>query len=113
MSDANLNARWCRCIAEELDRAGVALVVLCPGSRNSPLLFALAAVFAPAAGAPDRRLSHIDERSAAFIALGAARASGRPAVVCVTSGSALANCAPALTEVSARSQQSSSSPASS
>ena len=101
MSDPNLNARWCRCIAEELDRAGVGLVVLCPGSRNSPLLFALAAVFAPQTGEADRRLSHIDERSAAFIALGAAKASGRPAVVCVTSGSAVANCAPALAEAKA------------
>ena len=101
ITDANLNARWCRCIAEELARAGVGLVVLCPGSRNSPLLFALAAVFAPAAGERDRRLSHVDERSAAFIALGAAKISGRPAVVCVTSGSAVANCAPALAEAKA------------
>ena len=101
MSDPNRNARWCRCIAEELARAGTALVVLCPGSRNSPLLFALADAFAPAPGERDRRLSHIDERSAAFIALGAAKAAGRPAVVCVTSGSAVANCAPALAEAKA------------
>ena len=101
MSDPNRNARWCRCIAEELARAGTALVVLCPGSRNSPLLFALADAFAPAAGERDRRLSHIDERSAAFIALGAAKAAGRPAVVCVTSGSAVANCVPALAEAKA------------
>ena len=101
MNDLNRNARWCRCIAEELARAGTALVVLCPGSRNSPLLFALAEVFAPAPGERDRRLSHIDERSAAFIALGAAKTSGRPSVVCVTSGSAVANCAPALAEAKA------------
>lgn len=101
MNDPNLNARWCRCIAEELARAGTVLAVLCPGSRNSPLLFALAAAFAPAGDEAERRVSHVDERSAAFIALGAARAAGRPAVVCVTSGSAVANCAPALAEAKA------------
>ncbi|HYE07502.1 MAG TPA: 2-succinyl-5-enolpyruvyl-6-hydroxy-3-cyclohexene-1-carboxylic-acid synthase [Planctomycetota bacterium] len=89
--DPNLNALWCRAIAEELRRGGVGDVVLCPGSRNAPLLFALAAAF------PDA-WSHVDERSGAFMALGAAKASGRPALVCVTSGSALANCAPALAE---------------
>lgn len=95
MNDPNLNALWCRAIAEELRRAGVQHVVLCPGSRNSPLLHALHAQFA------DRCLSHIDERSAGFIALGLSRASGERVAVCVTSGSALANLLPAVVEADA------------
>lgn len=93
--DANLNALWCRALSEELVRAGTAHAVLCPGSRNSPLLFNLAHAFG------ERAISHIDERSAAFIALGCIRATGKPAVVCVTSGTALANCLPALCEAHA------------
>ena len=95
MTDPNRNARWARVIAEEMRRAGTGLAVLCPGSRNSPLLFALATAFGEDA------VSHIDERSAGFLALGFMRASGRPAVVCVTSGSAVANLLPALVEARA------------
>ena len=93
--DANRNARWARLIAEELHRAGVSHVVLCPGSRNSPLLFALATQFGTAA------ISHVDERSAGFIALGLIRATGTATAVCVTSGSALANVLPAVCEADA------------
>lgn len=95
MSDANANA-WCaRLIAESLNDFDTAAVVTCPGNRNAPLLFALKQVFA------ERCYSHIDERSAAFMALAMARASGRPAVVCMTSGTAVANCLPALCEAHA------------
>jgi len=98
--DVNLNALWSRLIAEELHRAGVRTAVLCPGSRNSPLLFALARELG------DRVISHTDERSAGFIALGIAKAGGGPhggdpAAVCVTSGSALANLMPAIVEAHA------------
>jgi 2-succinyl-5-enolpyruvyl-6-hydroxy-3-cyclohexene-1-carboxylate synthase len=93
--DPNLNALWCRAIAEELKRAGVKYVVLCPGSRNSPLLHALHAQFGDAA------ISHIDERSAGFMALGLARASDERVAICVTSGSALANLLPAVVEADA------------
>jgi 2-succinyl-5-enolpyruvyl-6-hydroxy-3-cyclohexene-1-carboxylate synthase len=93
--DPNRNARWTRLISEELQRGGVAHVVLCPGSRNSPLVFALATAFGTAA------ISHVDERSAGFIALGLIRSTGKPAVVCVTSGSALANLLPAVVEADA------------
>ncbi len=93
--DPNLNALWCRAIAEELKRAGVAHVVLCPGSRNSPLLHAFDLQFGAAC------LSHIDERSAGFIAIGLARATGHHVAVCVTSGSALANLLPAVVEADA------------
>jgi 2-succinyl-5-enolpyruvyl-6-hydroxy-3-cyclohexene-1-carboxylate synthase len=95
MTDVNRNARWARLIAEELARAGVSHVVLCPGSRNSPLLFALAAQFGECA------CSHVDERSAGFIALGLIRASATAVAVCVTSGSALANLLPAVCEADA------------
>ena len=93
--DANRNQRWSRLIAEELRRGGIRRAVLCPGSRNSPLLAALAAVFGDTACT-----SHVDERSAGFLALGMAR-SGVPAAVCVTSGSALANLLPAVAEAHA------------
>ena len=93
--DPNLNALWARCIAEELHRAGCTRAILCPGSRNSPLVFALATVLGNGC------ISHTDERSAAFLALGMIKVTGKPAVVCVTSGSALANCLPALTEAHA------------
>ncbi len=93
--DLNRNARWARLIAEELRRAGVSHVVLCPGSRNSPLLFALAEAFGEDA------LSHVDERSAGFLALGLIRAIGSAVAVCVTSGSAVANLLPAVCEAAA------------
>ncbi len=95
MTPESRNDRWARLIAEELQRGGAGLAVLCPGSRNSPLVFALATVFGSGA------VSHIDERSAGFLALGFIRATGRPAVVCVTSGSAVANLLPALVEAQA------------
>jgi len=94
-TDPNLNALWSRAIAEELARAGCGGVVLCPGSRNSPLLFALAAQFG------DNAWSCIDERAAAFAALGAIKATGKAMAVCVTSGTAVAECLPAMCEAGA------------
>ncbi len=95
MSDPNLNALWARLIAEELFRAHVGYVVLCPGSRNSPLLFALHKQFG------DRCRFHIDERGAGFIALGLIKATGNAVAICVTSGSAVANLMPAIVEADA------------
>ena len=77
---------------DELARCGLEHAVTCPGSRNAPLLLALAG---------DERIachSVIDERSAGFVALGAAKASGRPAAIAVTSGTAAANLLPAVVE---------------
>ncbi|GAB2797075.1 2-succinyl-5-enolpyruvyl-6-hydroxy-3-cyclohexene-1-carboxylic-acid synthase [Nonlabens tegetincola] len=78
-----------------LIRRGVADVVVCPGSRSQAL--ALAAAAAETAGAI-RLHVRVDERSAAFFALGLARETGLPAPVIVTSGTAVANLAPAAFE---------------
>ena len=75
---------------------GVTRCVLCPGSRNAPLCatFSRHAVF---------ECRHItDERSAGFVALGWAAQCGAPVAVCVTSGSAVANLHPAVSEASYR-----------
>ena len=77
---------------DEWVRAGVTEAVVAPGSRSTPLVLALAAQ-------PHMRLhTYIDERSAAFFALGLGLASGRPAVVVTTSGTAAAELHPAVVE---------------
>ena len=68
-------------------------VVLCPGSRNAPLVHALSHQLA---GATCHSI--IDERSAGFYALGLAIATHRAVVVCCTSGTAVANLHPAVAE---------------
>ena len=82
-------------LVDELVRCGVQHAVLCPGSRNAPLSFALHA--AEQAG---RLILHvrIDERSAGFLALGLALRSGLPVPVACTSGTAAANLHPAVLE---------------
>ncbi|MBB5914454.1 2-succinyl-5-enolpyruvyl-6-hydroxy-3-cyclohexene-1-carboxylate synthase [Nocardia transvalensis] len=82
-------------VVDELVRGGVQDVVLCPGSRNAPLAFALQA--ADAAGRL-RLHMRIDERTAGFLALGLAVSSGRPVPVVMTSGTAVANLGPAVLE---------------
>ena len=75
-------------LADELIRCGLREVVLAPGSRSAPLAIA----FHHRAEAGDVRLSvRIDERSAAFCALGLAKRSRRPAAVICTSGTAAAH----------------------
>jgi len=75
-------------LVDELIRCGLNEVVLAPGSRSAPL----AIEFHRRAQAGDLRLSvRIDERSAAFCALGLAKASGSPAAVLCTSGTAAAH----------------------
>ncbi len=90
----NLNALWCRLLVEELYRSGVRLIALAPGSRSSPL--ALAAIEHPRM----ETVVHFDERALAFLALGWARSTGRPAAVITTSGTAVANLFPAVAEAS-------------
>ncbi len=88
----NANTALASALVEELARCGVRHAVLAPGSRSTPL--ALALWRNPAIEAT----VHVDERSAGFLALGAAQAGGRPAVVACTSGSAAANLHPAVVE---------------
>ena len=79
-------------MAEELARSGVRRAVISPGSRSTPLAVALWRQ-------PAIEVSVIlDERSAGFFALGSALATGAPAAVLCTSGSAAANLHPAVVE---------------
>ena len=71
---------------------GVSRAVLCPGSRNAPIVHDI--VETGSIGC----VSVTDERSAGFVALGMALETGQPVAVCVTSGSALLNVAPAVAE---------------
>ena len=95
MTGPNASTAQARVLVDELARGGLTDVVLCPGSRSAPFAFAFDAE-------PRVRLHvHPDERSAAFVALGIARVTGRPAAVVVTSGSAVANLHPAVVEADA------------
>jgi len=87
-----LNQLWARALVEELVRGGVEHAVVCPGSRSTPLALACA----EQAGL--KTWSVIDERSEAFFALGIGKASGKPAMVVATSGTAGAHFYPAATE---------------
>ncbi|MFT4551558.1 MAG: 2-succinyl-5-enolpyruvyl-6-hydroxy-3-cyclohexene-1-carboxylate synthase [Chlamydiales bacterium] len=89
-----LNQLWSELIIEELIRCGVGIFVLSPGSRCSPLTAAVAS------NSQAKSIMHYDERGAAFFALGYARATMKPAVLICTSGSAVANYFPAVTEAS-------------
>jgi 2-succinyl-5-enolpyruvyl-6-hydroxy-3-cyclohexene-1-carboxylate synthase len=92
---AAVQTLWAELIAATLADAGVRTCVISPGSRSTPLVLALAA---------DSRLelpTIIDERAAAFYALGIARATGEPAALVCTSGSAAAHYLPALVEAHA------------
>jgi 2-succinyl-5-enolpyruvyl-6-hydroxy-3-cyclohexene-1-carboxylate synthase len=84
-------AAFATTLVDEWRRAGVTDVVLAPGSRSTPLALAVDA-------APLRLHVHLDERSAAFYALGLGLATGRPAPVVVTSGTAAAELHPAVVE---------------
>ncbi len=90
----NLLTVWSRLIAASLVSAGVRHVVVSPGSRSTPFLLAL------------RERTELgltcalDERTAAFIALGMGRATGQPAAVLATSGTAPAHWFPAVIEAS-------------
>lgn len=90
-------ALWVAAFFDELVRWGVHDVVVSPGSRSTAL--AMAAFELSQRCPRDLRLYvNVDERGAAFLALGMAKASGRPAVLVCTSGTALANYYPAVIE---------------
>ncbi|HEY0390927.1 MAG TPA: 2-succinyl-5-enolpyruvyl-6-hydroxy-3-cyclohexene-1-carboxylic-acid synthase [Solirubrobacterales bacterium] len=92
MDSTNANTALASAFTEELARGGVRLAVISPGSRSTPLAVALWRQ-------PEIKVSVIvDERSAAFFALGAAQATGAPVAMLCTSGTAAANYHPAICE---------------
>jgi len=91
---ASINTRWGALTAEVLVRLGVEDVVISPGSRSTPLTVG----FARHPRLQCRVI--LDERSAAFFALGQAQVRRRPVVLVCTSGTAVANYLPAVVEAS-------------
>ncbi|WP_135826125.1 2-succinyl-5-enolpyruvyl-6-hydroxy-3-cyclohexene-1-carboxylic-acid synthase [Halorussus ruber] len=88
----NRNTLWARALVSELDAAGIDAVCIAPGSRSTPLTVAFAQH-------PEIEVfSHLDERSAAFFALGRAKRTGKPTPLVCTSGTAAANFHPAVIE---------------
>jgi 2-succinyl-5-enolpyruvyl-6-hydroxy-3-cyclohexene-1-carboxylate synthase len=88
----NVSATFAATLADELVRSGIRHVIVAPGSRSTPAALALAA-------RPELRLEVFhDERSAGFAALGVGLASGRPAVVLCSSGTAAAELHAAVVE---------------
>jgi 2-succinyl-5-enolpyruvyl-6-hydroxy-3-cyclohexene-1-carboxylate synthase len=90
----NRNVLWAETLVDELAAGGLDAACVSPGSRSTPLTMAFAAhddveVF-----------SILDERSAAFFALGRARRTGTPTALVCTSGTAAANYHPAIVEAS-------------
>jgi 2-succinyl-5-enolpyruvyl-6-hydroxy-3-cyclohexene-1-carboxylate synthase len=92
----NPSTAFATVFVDELIRCGLREVVVAPGSRSAPLAMALHDRCGP--DGPLRLHVRIDERTAAFLALGLAKASGRPAAVLCTSGTAAANFHPAVIE---------------
>ncbi|HEX6417485.1 MAG TPA: 2-succinyl-5-enolpyruvyl-6-hydroxy-3-cyclohexene-1-carboxylic-acid synthase [Acidimicrobiales bacterium] len=92
LTPADVQATFAATLVDEWVRGGLTEAVVCPGSRSTPLVLALAA--------HDRVRLHVhhDERSGAFLALGMGLATGRPAVVVTTSGTAAAELHPAIVE---------------
>ncbi len=91
----NVNQLWAYILTETLKQLGLTCAIICPGSRSTPLAVAFAQQ------APEiEAISVLDERSAAFFALGQAKATGRPVVVVCTSGTAGANFYSAVIEAS-------------
>lgn len=92
MTNRTSDKEGIRILTDVLAQHGVRRVVLSPGSRNAPLLMAFAR---------DKRIEHyviLDERSAAFFALGMAQQSGEPVALACTSGTAPLNYGPAIAE---------------
>ncbi len=94
MTVPNRATLWGRVLVDELANGGLDAVCIAPGSRSTPLTVAFAAH-------PEIEVySHLDERSAAYFALGRARRTGEPTALVCTSGTAAANFYPAVIEAS-------------
>jgi 2-succinyl-5-enolpyruvyl-6-hydroxy-3-cyclohexene-1-carboxylate synthase len=93
----NTSTTLARTIVRQILEAGITDVVISPGSRNAPLTMAFFE-------ASERKLitlhTRIDERTAAFFALGITKATNRPVPIICTSGTAVANYHPAVLEAS-------------
>jgi 2-succinyl-5-enolpyruvyl-6-hydroxy-3-cyclohexene-1-carboxylate synthase len=88
----DVQATFCATLVDEWVRSGITDAVVCPGSRSTPMALALSA---------DERMAvhvHHDERAGAFVALGLGLATGRPALVLTTSGTAAVELHPAVVE---------------
>ncbi|SKB15941.1 2-succinyl-5-enolpyruvyl-6-hydroxy-3-cyclohexene-1-carboxylate synthase [Planktothrix sp. PCC 11201] len=88
----NINTIWASVLVETLAQLGLKTAILCPGSRSTPLTIAFAQ------HSSIETIPILDERSAAFFALGIAKKSGLPTVLVCTSGTAGANFYPAIIE---------------
>lgn len=102
----NVNLLWSSALLATLQRLGLRMAVVCPGSRSAPLAIAaaqFASQFASQDAAQDSSFEAIpilDERSASFFALGQARRTGRAVALICSSGTAAANFYPAVIEAS-------------
>jgi len=92
MDFRNTNTLWCSVLVETLVQRGVRRAVISPGSRSAPLAIAFAR------HSQIEAIPVLDERSAAFFALGLAKQRGRPVALVCTSGTAAANFLPAIVE---------------
>ncbi|CAD5912269.1 2-succinyl-5-enolpyruvyl-6-hydroxy-3-cyclohexene-1-carboxylic-acid synthase [Planktothrix agardhii] len=88
----NINTVWASVLVETLAQLGLKTAILCPGSRSTPLTIAFAQHYSI------ETIPILDERSAAFFALGIAKKSGLTTVLVCTSGTAAANFYPAIIE---------------
>jgi 2-succinyl-5-enolpyruvyl-6-hydroxy-3-cyclohexene-1-carboxylate synthase len=96
-TQVNNSTSLARVIVRQIIEAGVTDVVISPGSRNAPLSLAF---FAASQEGLITIHVRIDERTAAFFALGIIKSTGRPVPVVCTSGTAVANYHPAVLEAS-------------
>jgi 2-succinyl-5-enolpyruvyl-6-hydroxy-3-cyclohexene-1-carboxylate synthase len=92
MDTAEHNEAWADALVQELAAGGVNAACIAPGSRSTPLTMAFAR------NEDVRVYSHLDERSAAFFALGRAKRTGGVTPLVCTSGTAAANFHPAVIE---------------
>jgi 2-succinyl-5-enolpyruvyl-6-hydroxy-3-cyclohexene-1-carboxylate synthase len=88
----NINSFWGYLLIDEFVRNDITYFCISPGSRSTPLTIAVAE------NKHTEKFICLDERAAAFHALGYARATGKPAIIISTSGTAVANFYPAIVE---------------